>query len=256
MRIVWVIAVVLASTVLAGCGGSQAVRDDNGSGDQASPAQVNTRLGIAYMRRGDHEVALEKLTRAVRQDPEYVDAHTGLAVLYEEINKPDKARDHYEKAADLAPDNGNVHNNLGQLLCKQGEYEAAEEHFLKAVDDPFYDTPAVAYTNAGVCAQRVPDPDRAEEFYRAALEERENYPEALYRLSKLKHENGQWMSARAFLQRYMDAAPAAPRVLLLGVRIERKLGDEKSAAEYAAMLNKQFPDSPEARRLAELNDND
>lgn len=250
------IVLVLAAMVLAGCGGAKSVRDGDDGGEGASPAQVNTQLGIAYMRRGEHEVALEKLQRAVRQDSEYVDAHTGLAVLYEQINEPDKAREHYEKAAELAPDSGNVHNNLGQLLCKQGDYEAAERHFLKAVDDPFYRTPAVAYTNAGACAQRIPDPARAEEFFRAALEEREDFPEALYRLSKLKYENGQWMSARAFLQRYMDAAPATPRALLLGVRIERNLGDEETAAEYAAALNEQFPDSPEARQLAELKEND
>lgn len=250
------IVLVLAVTMLAGCGGSQSVRDNGEDRDQASPAQVNTQLGIAYMRRGEHEIALEKLKRAVRQDSEYVDAHTGLAVLYEQIDEPDKAREHYEKAAKLAPDSGNVHNNLGQLLCKQGDYDAAEEHFLKAIDDPFYRTPAVAYTNAGACAQRIPDPDKAEEYFRAALEERADYPEALYRLSKLKHENGRMMSARAFLQRYMDAAPATARALLLGVRIERSLGDEEAAAEYAEALNEQFPDSPEARRLAELNDND
>lgn len=250
-----VITVALAATLMAGCGGSQAVRD-NGGNQKASPAQVNTQLGIAYMRRGEHEIALEKLQRAVRQDPDYADAHTGLAVLYEQINKPEKALQHYQKAVKLAPDNGDVHNNLGQLLCKQGEYEDAEKHFLKALDDPFYRTPAVAYTNAGACAERVPNPDRAEEFYRAALEEREDYPEALYRLSNLKHERGELMSARAFLQRYMDAAPATPTSLLLGVRIERKLGDDEAAAGYAAALNKQFPDSPEARRLAELNEND
>lgn len=256
MRRVTAIALALTAAMLAGCGGSQAVRDQNDGDGDASPARANTRLGIAYMRRGDHELALEKLQRAVRQDPDYVDAHTGIAVLYEQINKPGKAKQHYEKAVKLAPENGNVHNNLGQLLCKQGEYEEAEEHFLKAVDDPFYKTPAVAYTNAGVCAERIPDPDRAEDFYRAALEERKDYPEALYRLSNLKHEHGELMSARAFLQRYMDAAHPTPRALLLGVRIERKLGDEESASGYAATLNKQFPDSPEARRLAELNNDE
>lgn len=255
MRRAAAIAVAAAAMVLAGCGGSQAVRDDE-DGRKASPAQVNTQLGIAYMRRGEYEVAMEKLKRAVKQDPKFVDAHTGLAVLYEQINKPDMARQHYERAVKLAPDNGNVHNNLGQLLCKQGEYEASEKHFLRALDDPFYNTPAVAYTNAGACAERIPDPDRAEDFYRAALEERKDHPEALFRLSRLKYEAGQPMSARAFLQRYMDVAPANPEALLLGVRIERKLGDDETAAGYAAVLNKRFPDSPEARRLAELSEND
>lgn len=240
--------------LLAGCGGSSAVRD-SGS-EKTSPAQVNVQLGVAYMRRGEYEIALQKLKRAVELDPKYPDAHTGLAVLYEQIGEPDKARHHYERAVKLDSDNGNLQNNLGQLLCKQGEYEAAEQHFLKALDDPFYKTPEVAYTNAGICVQRIPAPDRAEEYFRAALEERPDYPDALYRLSRLMYQRGNAMSARAFFERYTDVAPMTPGALLLGVRIERKLGDENAAAGYATVLNEKFPDSPEARRLADSSEND
>lgn len=244
----------LSVTLLAGCGSTGGVRESGEA--ENSPAQVNVQLGIAYMRRGEYEVALGKLQRAVRQDPEYPDAHTGLAVLYEQIGEPGQARRHYEKAVDLAPKSGNAQNNLGQFLCKQGEYEASEEHFLKALDDPFYKTPEVAYTNAGTCVQRIPDPSRAEEYFRAALEERAEYPEALHRLSSLMFDRGEYMSARAFLQRYNEVAPMTPEALLLGVRIERKLGDREAAAGYAAELNKQFPDSPEARRLADSSENE
>lgn len=244
----------LSATLLAGCGGSQSVRD-NGEA-VTSPAEVNVQLGIAYMRRGEYEVALQKLQRAVRQDPEYPEAHTGLAVLYEQIGEPGKAREHYEEAVSLAPESGSAQNNLGQFLCKQGEYKEAEKHFLRALDDPFYKTPEVAYTNAGVCVQQIPAPERAETYFRAALDERSEYPTALYRLSRLMFERGDYLSARAFLQRYSAVAPMTPEALLLGVRIERRMGDEEAADGYATALNKQFPDSPEARRLADSSENE
>jgi type IV pilus assembly protein PilF len=37
---------------------------------------------------------------------------------------------------------------------------------------------------------------------------------------------------------------------LLGVRVERRLGDRNSEASYAMQLRKNFPDSKEARALA------
>lgn len=252
MRGMLAAAVCLSVLLAAGCASSGATR---GSDDDAeSPAAVNTELGFAYMRRGDHEVALQKLNRALELDPEYADAHTGLAVLYEQIGKPEQALEHYRKAVEFAPESGNAHNNLGQFLCKRGEYEASERHFRQAMNDPFYKTPEVAYTNAGICVQRIPAMDRAEEYFRAALEARPKYPNALYRLSRLKFERGEYMSARAFLERYSDVAPMTPEVLYLGVRIERNLGDEGAARGYASALNSQFPDSPEARRLADSSD--
>lgn len=243
--------VLILGAAVAGCSTTSVQEAEEGR----SPAQVNTQLGVGYMKRGDYELALEKFQRAIRLDPRYTDAHTGIAVLYEQIGRQELAERHYRKAVELKPDNGNVHNNLGTFLCKKGEHEQAEEHFLKALEDPFYRTPQVAYANAGTCALRIPAPERAERYLRLALEEDPEYADALFRLAEMMYRRGEHLNARAFMERYLAAAGVSADALFLAARIERELGDRRAAARYASRLQNDFPDSPEARQLAEQNDN-
>ena len=87
---------------------------------------------------------------------------------------------------------------------------------------------------------------------RRALAQPAIYPEALIQMAGVSYERSNYLQARAFLQRYLDAAPATAAVLLLGHQIERALADEVAAKEYAVRLGTQFPESPEARILADL----
>ena len=104
-------------------------------------------------------------------------------------------------------------------------------------------------TNAGVCMANKPDSVLAEKYFRDALKFKSSYGEALIQLSSLKHETGNNLHARAFLQRYLVAnAPSAP-VLYLGIEIESALHDEDAASEYSAQLLTDFPDSMEAKYL-------
>ena len=80
-------------------------------------AEVNTSLGQEYMNRGQYEVALEKLTRAIEIDPDYAPAHTVMAVLHERLGQTEDAGKEYLRAVKAAPDNGDVNNNYGVFLC-------------------------------------------------------------------------------------------------------------------------------------------
>lgn len=220
--------------------------------DRVSPiqaAEVNTRLGIGYMRRGKYELAVDKLETAVEHDPEHVPAHLTLALLYDRIGAPERAGAHYRRAARLAPNDGATQNSYGTHLCRIGKLEEAVERFLKATEDPFYDTPEVAWTNAGACARRIPDPARAEEYLRRALELRPDFPDALYHMADLSFQQGNAFQARAFLQRYESAVGHEAGSLLLGYRIESALGNAEMAAEYAETLRRQYPQSNEAKNL-------
>ena len=62
------------------------------------------------------------------------------------------------------------------------------------------------------------------------------------------------MQARAFVQRYLEAAPATPEVLLLGHNIEVALKDTEAAAGFRERLAKEFPESEQARRAQAMAD--
>ena len=106
-------------------------------------------------------------------------------------------------------------------------------------------------TNAGVCMMQQPDTELAEQYFRQALQRKGDYGEALIQLSLLKFTTEDYMSARAFLQRYLGTNAPSAGVLLLGVRIEERLGDDRARTEYSDQILRDFPQSPEARSILE-----
>lgn len=212
-------------------------------------AEINTSLGREYMVRGEYEVALEKLKKAVNSDEGYAPAHTVIAVLYEQIGELDLAGKHYKRAVDIEPRNGDVNNNYGAYLCGEGVRDKAEKYFLRALEDPFYNTPELALTNAGNCCLDEGRFEPAERYFRTALDYETNYQPALIAMARLKYELAEYFVARAFVQRYLSAGQKTVDGLMIGIQIEKQLDDEEMVQEYTNELLRLFPDSSEARTL-------
>lgn len=235
---------VLVATLTSGCASSPS---DDGSeeNDRRRAAELNTQLGREYMTRGQYEIALEKLKRAVESDNDYAPAHTMLAVLYETLGEDENAGKHFEAAVRAAPNNGDANNNYGTFLCRTGKSERADRYFLAALDDPFYQTPEVAMANAGACAVQRGELAQADTYLRQALAYDPNFPDALLSLALLNYEQGELMRARAFLQRFDGVAEMTAESLLLGYRIETDLDNPEDAVLYRNELIQQFPSAPE-----------
>lgn len=255
-------AMIVLLQVIVGCASTATDPGPTGrSGmERVSPvraAEVNTRLGIGYFERDQLQVAMEKLQTALEKDPEHVPAHVTLAVIYERLGDERRAERHYERAVRYAPHDGATLNHYAVFLCQNGEYKTAAEHFERAVDDPFYQTPEVALTNSGSCARRNDDLERAERQLRSALSVNDQYPDALYQLARVYLEKDDALRARAFLQRFESTGQAEPGALALGYRIEQELGNAAMANQYLARLEEDYPDSSEARELRQqTRDND
>ena len=210
-------------------------------------ARIHTELGQRYMANGDLQDAQEKLLLALKFDPNYAPAHTVLAVLYERINNLPEAELHYRKAVALEPAKGAPNNNLGAFLCHTGKEVEAAAYFKKAVADPFYGSPDVALTNAGICLAKAHDVTGAEASFRDALARNPNNADALLHLAKLLYAKNNAFGARAFLQRFEALGQASPEALKLGQSIESRLGNQEGALNYSKQLHSQFPDSEQAR---------
>lgn len=239
MRLFVLLLVLL--TGAAGCVGQQA-RFSGKPSDSQSAAKANADLGIEYMRQGDYHRALVKLRRALEQDPRSIEAHSGIALLYQQLEEYADAEVHFKKALSLSKDDPNIQNNYAVFLCGRGRHQEALGYFMKAVDNPLYVQPEAAYTNAGVCARRIPDQQLAETHFREALRRNPRYAEALAQMAFISYEAGDYMRARAFLQRYESVAPESPQLLLLAMRTERQLGNREAAERYERRLRSTYPE--------------
>ena len=79
--------------------------------DARGDAQKQVEFGIAVAQRGLWREAIYRWERAVDIDPTYAEAHNNLAIGYEHEGEFDKARQSYEKAMKLAPENLQIQQN-------------------------------------------------------------------------------------------------------------------------------------------------
>jgi type IV pilus assembly protein PilF len=250
------VAVVLAACVPVsntnpgGGEGSTKIAHQSKAEQKQEGARIHTELAQQYMANGDLEDALVKINKAFTFDPNYVPAHTVAGVIYQRINDLPNAEQHYRKAQSLAPDKGDTNNNLGWFLCDaENKPTEALPYFQKAVADPFYQTPALAWTNSGICQEKAQNLTGAETAFRKALEIDSQNAGALYQLANVLYLQSDAFRARAFIQRFDALGQPTAASLKLGHDIESRLGNKDAALTYSRRLQSQFPDSEQARAL-------
>jgi len=212
-------------------------------------AEINMRLGLNYMQRGDYKTALEKLERSLQQDPNLPSTHNTIALLYQRLRETDKAEEHFLQAVKRAPDYSEAQNNYGVFLCQQQRYEDAEQRFLSAVKNPLYVSRAQALENAGVCVARIPDIEKAENYFRQALQINSNLSKSLIQMANISYQRNDYMQARAYIQRYQSVSQWTSQALLLAIKTENQLQDQDAVASYALLLRARFPDSDETQQV-------
>jgi len=217
--------------------------------DEDDAAELNYQLGARYYRSGNYELARDRLLYTIGLDPKNAVAHYTLALTYEKLENLRLATESYEMSVRIAPRDFNVQNAYAVFLCNQGQYDGARTHFDLAIETENNDNAEITMTNAGVCMMQEPDAVLAESYFRQALNQKSNYGEALIQLCILKFSTEDYLAARAFLQRYLSNNMPSASILFLGVRIEEELGDERARTDFSNQILRDFPLSPEARRI-------
>ncbi len=219
--------------------------------DKEDAAEYNYQLGARYYRNGNFELARDRLKLSLDFDDRRGITWYTLALTYEALESPRLARDAYKQAVRVDSDNYDALNAYAVFLCRAGDFDDGARYFDRAARINSSDTSWIPLTNAGVCMVQKPDAAKAEEYFRAALQLRPSYGEALLQLALLKHQNRDYLGARAFIQRYLSRNAASAGILFLAVQIETELGNTMGRREYADRLIREFPASPEARRVLE-----
>ena len=242
-------ALVLVA-VLSLCASAAGAQETQANREKA--AAINAELAITYMKQDNLRAAREKADRALEQNSRSPEVQMAAGFVYDRLGEDKKAGAHFEQAVKLGgKDNPDVLNNAAVFQCRKGSKKRGEELFLQAAASPLYRMPEVAFANAGQCARADGRPKDAERYFRQALARNPNMPDPLLSLADIQHEAGNNMQARAFVQRYHEAAPATAQSVWLGYRIERDAGDAAAAEEYARRLRMEFPTSAEAAQLFE-----
>jgi type IV pilus assembly protein PilF len=240
------VAAVFALAILGACSTDPSLPAGKAARDAA---RINLQMGVDYARKNEYGLAIDKLERAIKEDPELAQAYSTIAYVYANLGQPAQAESHYRKALALDSDDANAYNNFGVFLCANGKATEAQRYFVQAANNKSYPTPAAAWTNAGVCARRQSDLEAAERYFREALQVNPQFPDALAQMAWLTYQKKDYLRSRAFLQRYENVAQPTAETLWIGTMNERRLGDLDASRNYESRLKREFPESDQAANL-------
>ncbi len=225
---------VLVSILLQGC-----VTSGQRNENPEKAAQIYAELGLEYLRQGKLELALVKLERSLELNEKYPLTHHYIAEVYKQLGDMKAAEKYYNSAIRYDSDNPALLNNFGAFLCQQSRVDESEEYFLRAVKVPRYRTPELAYENLALCALHNGKKEKAEQYFRKALAVKPTLHKSLYQMALLNYDNGAFMKARAFIQRFHSIGETE-QSLKLAIRIEQALGDDAAVEQYEKTLSTKF----------------
>jgi type IV pilus assembly protein PilF len=247
------IVFALALAACVGCSSTSSTQSrpvtDSGGADGRRRAEVHTALAGEYYSRGNYTVALAETRLAIKDDPSYFYAHNMQGLVYMELREDTPAREAFNRALALAPNNPEVLNNFGWFLCLRNDTSRGLEMMRRAASDTLYPTPEKAWYSIGLCHRRSGNVAEAEEALRRAVLIRPDMIGALFNLAQVSYERGNTKDAENYLGRYTRMATPSMEALVLGVKIARANNDRSSEDSFMQQLRRRYPDAPELRDL-------
>ena len=228
---------VLLPLLLAGCVTST-TGSQNSEKNLDEAARTNTTLAVEYARKGNYDMAMEKAKRALSQDDSYAPAHSTIALIYAQRGDDVEAAKHYRRAISLDSRDLFTRNNYAIFECERGRTDEGLALFESVARDKSYNAPDAALINAGVCANRANRTDKAENYFREALQLKPENPEALMQLAALAAKRQDWLRVRAFIQRRDRAVKPNEQSLTLAIQAEQALGDTAAAERLRQQLQR------------------
>ena len=84
--------------------------------------------------RGNHLKAVEFLQKAIKEAPNFFEAHNNLGAQHQKLKEPDKAIEAYERAIAIKRDSPKPFLNLGNIYLERKEWDSALKNFRTALD--------------------------------------------------------------------------------------------------------------------------
>jgi len=208
---------------------------------------INVELSIGYMQQNNFEQANQRLLRALDLDPDSSKANYFYALLQEQLQAKEVAEVHYKRAVELDYNNSLAANMYGKFLCLNDREAESEKYFLRAVGNSLYKTPEIAYTNAALCVLKMNQIAKAKTYLEQALSAKSRFVIALIEMSALELSEGNFASAKNYIDRYHIVDRPTARSLWLEIRSEIGINGGSNVKELGRKLELAFPNSIELK---------
>jgi len=247
-----ILLIAVSLTMLSGCvtqsfENNEPIVKNQANRDEMAATRIS--LGLGYLRMGNMSQAKLNLEKAKKFSPGLVQVHTAFAHYYETVGENKLAIESFEQALTIKADSADTLNNYGVFLCRQGQIEAAEVQFLKAIAVPSYLLVSQSYENLASCYLQSDEYEKAEMYLNKAVFHSPNRTTTLLQMVRLQYVMGDYKESKRFLQKFeRNTQRFTADSLALAYKIYRKLGQRRTASNYGNMLVKMYPNSWEGKQ--------
>ncbi len=208
-------------------------------------ASIRLQLATGYYERKQLDFALDELKKALTIYPDYAEAYGVRALIYMDMGELGLAKVNFDRALSLAPDNPDIGNNYGRYLCQIGREREALHYFELAFNNRKYREPSKALLNAGVCSMKFNDHPAAERYFLKAFKYDPSSPLTNGFLAKIYYGQKDYLRARFYINRVIQANVLKADVLWLATKIAHKTGDRVAKQIHIGQLQRFHPNSKE-----------
>jgi type IV pilus assembly protein PilF len=212
-------------------------------------ARVRVELASGYFSEGKTAIALDEIKQALAVDPNYGDAYNLRGMIYARLSDPRQAEDSFRRALQLNARDADAMHNYGWLLCQQRRYDESIALFTQANAVPLYNGQSKTYMTRGLCELASGKRPEAERSFARSYELDASNPISGYNLSNLLFQRGDAQRAQFYIRRLNNSELANSETLWLGIKVERRLGNNEVAEQLATQLRRRFPQSAELKSL-------
>ena len=194
--------------------------------------------------------------KVIELNPDYIDAHYNLALLLNNLGRPNDALIHYNIAISLKPEFFEAHNNLGAIMWNLRKFEQAEASYKKAIKlKPDYIEP---YNNLGLVLFKLEKFSEAEKIFKTAINIKSDYPESYNNLGILLSNLNRLDEAEVSYKKAIDLKSNFPHALLnLGnvQKNQHRLSEAEASYRQAIKLNPNYIEAQNNLKIL-LNENE
>jgi type IV pilus assembly protein PilF len=244
-----IIVTLLLFSLLAGCVTEKAFPEPEAKPPEER-SKIHAELAANYLQRGQLDVAIEEVNKALDLDKNNKSANYIMALVQIKLKKPEKSKAYFKKAIKQPDPLTSAQHDYANLLCRDGEYKKAEDLYKDLLGNVLYKARARLLSNVGACFFKQEKYREAENATRQSLKLNPNSPDALLLMARVSFIKGKPLETRGWYTRYFHlGARGGPEILYIAAMTEKTLGDKNTSASYALKLRSKYPGSSQAKKL-------
>lgn len=242
MFLIFLVSVLAASS---GCVTSSS--DPKRKVDPHKASEANVKLGMAYLDNGNREGAIRSFVKALEINKRSAGGHHGMALVYQINGEYDAANSSFKRAlkSPTKASKSPIYFSYGSFLYDQKKYSKAAVLFEKASSDVAYQRRAQAMHYLGLVSLRLNNKVRAKGAFQRSMNLNARIAEPALELAELAFEVRNYAESKRYLDHFAKNTKHTSRSLWLGIRIERIFGNADKVASYAIALKNMHPYSRE-----------